>query len=97
MNTNNVRHDSYELEPAFVATCILARCIDNIPGLHLHASPEEEEMGMDEAEVCSNSHAIESSQALFTLGHEPRLANMPVTLSKFNAISLTGAPHPKPA
>lgn len=36
---------------SFVVTALIARGIDCIPGLHLRATPEEEGMGMDDAEV----------------------------------------------
>lgn len=36
---------------SFVVTALIARGIDCVPGLHLRATPEEEGMGMDDAEV----------------------------------------------
>ena len=36
---------------SFVVTALIARGIDLVPTLHLRATPEEEVMGMDDAEV----------------------------------------------
>lgn len=75
---------------SFVMTALLAKALDFIPCLSLRASPAEEALGMDDAQVCITSAGKLNWTLIICVC---RLGNLQTTISKSGEIIPTGRPR----